>query len=246
MSRREGVISRLFALVHALLPEDWFGRAGKRFDQTIDAISEFAEENDIRPVDLAREGVELVRTTLHGKANKDMAAAIRDFTEAEHTKVETELQKRSAPSEVRKNEAEARLAELQVLHSEADLLEKLQKLNVALRRDERGNLTVLPAPKDFDLLELARRRLVAAREDQSQVVEGSPSPHPIPEIRESEPAVLEDLILQAEIYLQYAMRSKALERLGRINQFFPHEEAKNEKLRQLYASAEFIPTYKNT
>ena len=35
--------------------------------------------------------------------------------------------------------------------------------------------------------------------------------------RESEPTVLEDFILQAEIYLQYGMRSKALERLERVS-----------------------------
>src|SRR5262249_46626790 len=49
----------------------------------------------------------------------------------------------------------------------------------------------------------------------------------------------EDFILQAEIYLQYGMRSKALERLGRIGKLFPNEEQKNEKLRNLYIAAGF-------
>ncbi|HYL93775.1 MAG TPA: diguanylate cyclase, partial [Alphaproteobacteria bacterium] len=56
---------------------------------------------------------------------------------------------------------------------------------------------------------------------------------------ESEPTVLEDFILQAEIYLQYGMRSKAMERLERISKLFPGEENRNEKLRQLYVSAGF-------
>ncbi|MGC2741571.1 MAG: diguanylate cyclase [Candidatus Angelobacter sp.] len=60
---------------------------------------------------------------------------------------------------------------------------------------------------------------------------------------ESEPTVLEDFILQAEIYLQYGMRSKALERLERVSKLFPHEEKKNEKLRHLYISAGFTPVY---
>jgi diguanylate cyclase (GGDEF)-like protein len=60
---------------------------------------------------------------------------------------------------------------------------------------------------------------------------------------DSEPTVLEDFILQAEIYLQYGMRSKALERLERINKLFPHEEDKNEKLHNLYANAGFVPKY---
>src|ERR1051326_1153365 len=60
---------------------------------------------------------------------------------------------------------------------------------------------------------------------------------------ESEPTVLEDFILQAEIYLQYGMRSKALERIERVSKLFPREEQKNEKLRHLYISAGFTPKY---
>lgn len=56
-------------------------------------------------------------------------------------------------------------------------------------------------------------------------------------VQESEPTVVEDFILQAEIYLQYGMRSKAVERLERVRKLFPHEEEKNEKLRDLYVSA---------
>src|SRR5205807_6093839 len=68
----------------------------------------------------------------------------------------------------------------------------------------------------------------------------APEPAAAEPARESEPTVLEDFILQAEIYLQYGMRSKALERLERIRKLFPREEEKNEKLRQLYVVAGFI------
>ena len=60
---------------------------------------------------------------------------------------------------------------------------------------------------------------------------------------EGEPTVLEDLMLQTEIFMQYSMRSKALERLERIQKLFPQEEKKNEKLRQLYVSAGIVPKY---
>jgi diguanylate cyclase (GGDEF)-like protein len=60
-------------------------------------------------------------------------------------------------------------------------------------------------------------------------------------VQESEPTVLEDFILQAEIYLQYGMRSKAVERLERIRKLFPREEEKNDKLRQLYVVAGLLP-----
>jgi GGDEF domain-containing protein/tetratricopeptide (TPR) repeat protein len=60
---------------------------------------------------------------------------------------------------------------------------------------------------------------------------------------DTEPTILEDLILQAEIFLQYSMRSKAIERLERIQKLFPHEEERSEKLRQLYLSAGVTPQY---
>jgi diguanylate cyclase (GGDEF)-like protein len=56
--------------------------------------------------------------------------------------------------------------------------------------------------------------------------------------------VLQDLILQAEIFLQYSMRSKALERLERITEVFPYEEDKNQKLQQLFLAAGYTPKYK--
>ena len=54
---------------------------------------------------------------------------------------------------------------------------------------------------------------------------------------------LQDLMLQAEILVQYGMRNKALERLQRIQQLFPHEEERNPALQQLYASAGMMPQY---
>ncbi len=56
-------------------------------------------------------------------------------------------------------------------------------------------------------------------------------------------ATLQDLMLQAEILVQYGMRSKALERLQRIQELFPHEEERNQDLRQLYMTAGLIPHY---
>jgi diguanylate cyclase (GGDEF)-like protein len=54
---------------------------------------------------------------------------------------------------------------------------------------------------------------------------------------------LQDLMLQAEILVQYGMRNKALERLQRIQQLFPHEEERNPELRQLYMTAGMAPQY---
>lgn len=50
-------------------------------------------------------------------------------------------------------------------------------------------------------------------------------------------AALQDLILQAEILVQYGMRSKAIERLQHIKELFPGEAEHNEVLQRLYLAA---------
>src|SRR5437899_7286200 len=56
-------------------------------------------------------------------------------------------------------------------------------------------------------------------------------------------AALQDLMLQAEILVQYGMKSKAIERLQRIQELFPHEEDRNEDLQRLYIAAGMTPKY---
>ena len=50
-------------------------------------------------------------------------------------------------------------------------------------------------------------------------------------------AALQDLMLQAEILVQYGMRAKAIERLQRIQELFPREEERNQDLQRLYMAA---------
>jgi diguanylate cyclase (GGDEF)-like protein len=56
-------------------------------------------------------------------------------------------------------------------------------------------------------------------------------------------AALQDLMLQAEILVQYGMRTKAVERLQRIQELFPREEERNEDLQRLYLAAGVTPRY---
>ena len=56
-------------------------------------------------------------------------------------------------------------------------------------------------------------------------------------------AALQDLMLQAEILVQYGMRSKAVERLQRIQELFPREEERNHDLQKLYMAAGIEPQY---
>ena len=72
-------------------------------------------------------------------------------------------------------------------------------------------------------------------------------PHSVPE--SSAPATeegrrmqtLEDLIVQTEIFLQYSLQNKAMDRLHKIAELFPGEEEKNSRLRNLYQTANFWP-----
>ena len=56
-------------------------------------------------------------------------------------------------------------------------------------------------------------------------------------------STLQDLMLQAEILVQYGMRNKAVERLQRIQELFPREEERNEDLQRLYLAAGMTPSY---
>jgi diguanylate cyclase (GGDEF)-like protein len=52
---------------------------------------------------------------------------------------------------------------------------------------------------------------------------------------------LEDLIVQTEIFLQYSLQTKALERLQKIAAMFPGEEENHPRLRNLYQTANWWP-----
>ena len=52
---------------------------------------------------------------------------------------------------------------------------------------------------------------------------------------------LEDLLVQAEIFVQYSLQSKAIERLQRIVELFPGEAENNERLRGLFEAAHWWP-----
>jgi diguanylate cyclase (GGDEF)-like protein len=107
---------------------------------------------------------------------------------------------------------------------------------------ERGHqkrLEMLKGKIDANRYRAIANRFTAALRASGQAIEEDGAAAPA----DSEPTVLEDFMLQAEIFLQYSMRSKAAERLERIQKLFPREEERNEKLRSLYMSAGMLPKY---
>lgn len=73
---------------------------------------------------------------------------------------------------------------------------------------------------------------------------GQAAPEPA---KAEEPALgasaLQDLILQAEILVQYGMKAKAVERAQHIHDLFPHAEERNEDLQRLYMAVGIVPKY---
>jgi tetratricopeptide (TPR) repeat protein/GAF domain-containing protein len=89
-------------------------------------------------------------------------------------------------------------------------------------------------------VEDARFKVIAAR--FSSAAKAPEEPVHIDE-RTLGASTLQDLMLQAEILVQYGMRNKAVERLQRIQELFPREEERNEDLQRLYMSAGVTPRY---
>ncbi|HET6928811.1 MAG TPA: tetratricopeptide repeat protein [Candidatus Acidoferrum sp.] len=77
----------------------------------------------------------------------------------------------------------------------------------------------------------------------------APKEHASPQMEGPPPATdegrkmqaLDDLIVQTEIFLQYSLQSKAIERLQKIASMFPGEETRNPRLQNLYQVANWWP-----
>jgi len=95
------------------------------------------------------------------------------------------------------------------------------------------------------------RRVAArmARTASASANPGSPKLSASQEIAEPAPVneegrriqALDDLIVQTEIFLQYSLQGKAVERLQKIAAMFPGEEARNVRLQNLYQTANWWP-----
>jgi GGDEF domain-containing protein len=112
---------------------------------------------------------------------------------------------------------------------------------LAARLGQGKNIPPRPAPASAPRPEPVTR--VAAPDGGAPAA--GPAPAAVPanaEQQAQDASLLEDLILQAEIFLQYGLQPRAIERLERIAREFPGEEGRNEKLRLLQAAAGFVPS----
>ncbi len=79
-----------------------------------------------------------------------------------------------------------------------------------------------------------------ARATHTAPAQNMPGPPPTSEEGRHVQA-LEDLIVQTEIFLQYSLQNKALERLQKIAAMYPGEEERNARLSNLYQMANWWP-----
>jgi diguanylate cyclase (GGDEF)-like protein len=139
---------------------------------------------------------------------------------------------------------EALVQLFQLRYAAGDFIRAAEALDRAAEADPyldgfARRLELLRGKIDANRYEAIASRAQHAKAESEEEEEKEKSPADV----EAETTVLEDLILQAEIFLQYSMRSKAIERLERIQKLFPREEEKNRKLRQLYLTAGVSPEY---
>ncbi len=127
-----------------------------------------------------------------------------------------------------------------------ELFEKLVDIDpYDSRNQQRMDLLALRADPAF-LARLKSRLMNAAphgsqarTETLPQASASEPSPVLLEEVRAGQ--TLEDLLVQAEIFVQYSLQSKAIERLQRIAELFPEEATNNERLRSLFEAAHWWP-----
>jgi diguanylate cyclase (GGDEF)-like protein len=127
----------------------------------------------------------------------------------------------------------------------ADSLERLVDIDAYDYRNQE-RLELLRGRVDDAFLKRVSSRLAkSGTETAAHTSHSTPGQSVTPAAPASEEArhrqALEDLIVQTEIFLQYSLQSKALERLQRIAAMFPGEEEGNARLANLYQLANWWP-----
>src|SRR6266700_1558033 len=127
----------------------------------------------------------------------------------------------------------------------AESLQRLVDIDAYDYRNQE-RLELLRGRVDEGHLKLIGSRLIksgmATASNASHTPPHQSIPAPSPGSEEGRQAqALEDLIVQTEIFLQYSLQNKALERLQKIAAMYPGEEERNARLSNLYQMANWWP-----
>jgi diguanylate cyclase (GGDEF)-like protein len=132
------------------------------------------------------------------------------------------------------------------LRGACESLEKLVEIDPYDSRNQE-RLDSLKGRADEDYLRRVKSRLsnaathrpAAPAQEPRHNGPSEPSTAILDEVQSGQ--TLEDLLVQAEIFVQYSLQSKAIERLQRIVELFPGEEENNERLQGLFEAAHWWP-----
>jgi diguanylate cyclase (GGDEF)-like protein len=147
-------------------------------------------------------------------------------------------------------DALVRLFDLNMAHDQVpgacEALEKLVEIDPYDSRNQ-GRLDLMKGRASDEFLSRVKSRLSnaathrpdAPAHEQPRGKSSEPSTAILDEVQSGQ--TLEDLLVQAEIFVQYSLQSKAIERLQRIVELFPGEEENNERLQGLFEAAHWWP-----
>jgi diguanylate cyclase (GGDEF)-like protein len=132
------------------------------------------------------------------------------------------------------------------LRGACDVLDKLVEIDPYDSRNQE-RMELLAGRGQDELLSRVRSRMSNAATHRPQVRAQEPARE-----KNAEPSAailrdvdsgqtLEDLLVQAEIFVQYSLQSKAIERLQRVVDLFPGEARENERLQSLFEAAHRWP-----
>src|SRR3984957_3255064 len=152
-------------------------------------------------------------------------------------------------------EAEVHLFDLHFenneIHEACEAFEKIVEIDPYDSRNQQ-RYDLLNGRADVDFLRRVKSRLSNAATHNPETPSPQPqrkdSDEPSPALLEAVQSrqTLEDLLVQAEIFIQYSLQSKAVERLQRIVELFPGEDENNERLQSLFDAARWWPEKSET
>jgi hypothetical protein len=144
--------SRLKASVLPLLPEDWISRPGRWFRQVGTAITRFNRMHG-HVEDKLNQTPDVFWKTAQIKSSQ----AELNLAQAEEKKLSAELARRTMLAKARQEEAAADIAESKARMSLTEELQGILKFAKDLREancipywDAEGNISILPAPANYD------------------------------------------------------------------------------------------------
>ena len=154
-------ITRVKARVTALLPEQWKGKAGERFRETVDTLSDYTKKN-VRVGERLREAPDVLWETLKQKSSE----ALVNAAEEEHKRIEIELARQTLVAKRRQEEAsadkaetEARMLRIDEIEKRLAFIEKLRKSGMVCVWSSEGQMTFLKAPLNFNWEDLIKRAI---------------------------------------------------------------------------------------